>query len=137
MNLNKKKLLAVKTLGIGKGRIIFSNLRLDEIKDAITKQDIRDLYKDGAISIREVKGQKKKQSNKRKRKSGKIKKKVNKRKQRYVKMTRKLRKFIFGIREQKKISKESEAEIRRKIRNKDFKSIAHLKEYLKETGAGI
>ncbi len=40
MNLSKKKLLAVKTLRVGKERITFSPSRLDEIKEAITKQYI-------------------------------------------------------------------------------------------------
>jgi len=59
MNLRAKKQLAANTLGVGKGRIIFVNERLEEIKEAITKQDMRNLQKDGAIIIREVKGRSK------------------------------------------------------------------------------
>ena len=61
MKLNKKKELAVKILGVGKSRIIFEKSRLEEIKDAITRQDIRDLAASGAIKIRLVKGRKKKE----------------------------------------------------------------------------
>ena len=43
MNLQKKKELAARTLTIGKDRIMFNTSRLDEIKEAITKQDIKDL----------------------------------------------------------------------------------------------
>ena len=60
MNLGKKKNLASRTLGIGKKRIVFLKPRLSEIKDVITKQDIRDLKTEGAIVIKDVKGRKKK-----------------------------------------------------------------------------
>ncbi len=54
MNLRKKKALAARTFGVGLSRIEFLEPRLDEIKEAITKQDIRDLYKDGAIRIKNI-----------------------------------------------------------------------------------
>ena len=91
MNLNKKKSLAVRTLKVGKQRIVFLRSRLDEIKEAITKQDIRDLRKEGAIFVKDIKGRKKVEK-KNKRSPGNIRKKVNKRKQKYVIMKRKLRK---------------------------------------------
>lgn len=59
MNLKKKKQLAAKTLKVGKERILFLGPRIEEIKEAITKQDIRELKKDGAILIKEIKGRKK------------------------------------------------------------------------------
>ncbi len=59
MNLEKKKKLAARTLNVGKERIIFLKSRLEEIKEAITRQDIKDLHKDGAIIIKEEKGRKK------------------------------------------------------------------------------
>ena len=58
MNLKKKKALAAKALKVGVGRIKFNPLRIDEIKEAITKQDIKDLNASKAIIVREVKGRK-------------------------------------------------------------------------------
>ena len=58
-NLAKKKQLAAKTLNVGKARIVFLPSRLDEIKEAITRQDILDLHKSGAITIRDIRGRKK------------------------------------------------------------------------------
>ena len=55
MNLAKKKSLAARVFGVGKSRVVFAKSRLNEIKEAITKQDIRDLKKDGAITILEIK----------------------------------------------------------------------------------
>jgi len=130
MNLGKKKALASRTLKVGKERIVFINERLDEIKEAITKQDIRDLKQERAIVVKEIKGRKKVEKRKRRRGLGKIKKKVNTRKKDYVIMTRKLRAYVKGLSNQGEISKEETKEIRKKIRNKDFRSKAHLKEYL-------
>ncbi len=132
MNLKKKKLLAIRALGVGKERIIFLKSRLEEIKEAITKQDIRDLKKEGAIIIKEIKGRRKVKENAKKRGPGNVRKKVNKRKQKYVIITRKLRRFIAELKKQGRLSKEEVKEIRKKIRNKHFKSKANLKEYIEE-----
>jgi large subunit ribosomal protein L19e len=131
MNLGKKKELAARTLKVGKGRIMFIEARLNEIKEAITKQDIRDLSKDGAIMIKGIKGSKKKVKRTTKKGPGKIKKKVKTRKQDYVIMTRKLRKYVAERKKQEDITREESLEIRKKIRNRFFRSQAHLKEYIK------
>lgn len=130
MNLKKKKELAKKTLKVSKKRIIFLAPRLNEIKDAITKQDIKELQKEGAIVINPPKGRRKIEKRKRKRGVGKIKKKVNKRKRNYVILTRKLRKYISELQKRGKISKKETTEIRKKIRNKIFRSKLHLKEQI-------
>jgi len=130
MNLNKKKALAVRTLKVGKERIVFVQSRLNEIKEAITKQDIRDLLKEGAITIKPIKGRKRNVKKSKRRGPGKIKKKVKKRKQEYVIMTRKLRKHVTEIKKQGKIAEEDVEDIRKKIRNRFFSSKAHLKEYI-------
>ena len=129
MNLSKKKELAKRTLGVGKKRIIFLESRLEEIKEAITKQDIRNLQKEGIIIIKEIKG-KRKAKKKRRRSIGNIRKKVKKRKQDYMILTRKLRKYVSEMKKQEKITKEDSKDIRKKIRNKIFRSKSHLKEYI-------
>ncbi len=128
MNLKKKKALAARTLNVGIGRIEFSNPSLEEIKEAITKQDIRDLHKDGAIKIKKIKGRKKKIRKVKKKTTGNIKKKVNKRKRNYVILTRKLRKHLSENKE--KLTDEERKDIRKKIRNKHFKSKSNLKEHI-------
>lgn len=132
MNLRKKKLLAARTLNVGKERIIFVNSRLAEIKEAITKQDIRDLKASEAIIVRNVKGRKKVIKKIGGRSVGNIRKKVNRRKENYVIHTRKLRKYVGEMKGQGKISRESFLDIRKKIKNKQFKSLNHLKEYIGE-----
>ena len=129
MNLSKKKKLAKRTFGVGENRIVFVESRLKEIKEAITKQDMRDLMQDKAINIKEKKGRKK-VIRKRRRSTGNIRKKINTRKRDYVILTRKLRKYVSEIKNKGKISKEEVNDIRKKIRNKAFRSKSHLKEYI-------
>jgi large subunit ribosomal protein L19e len=130
MNLRSKKQLAANTLGVGKGRIIFVNERLEEIKEAITKQDMRNLHKDGAIIIKEIRGRSKNINKKRKRSLGTIRKVVNTRKRDYVILTRKLRRVLAEKKKKGEIEQKEFEELRKKIRNKFFKSKNQLKEHL-------
>ena len=128
MNLRKKKALAARTFGVGIERIEFLQPRVEEIKEAITKQDIRDLHKDGAIIIKRVKGRKRKPIKSKKKTTGNIRKKLKKRKQNYVILTRKLRKHLAENKE--KLTEKENKDLRKKIRNKFFRSKSHLKEYM-------
>jgi large subunit ribosomal protein L19e len=130
MNLSRKKELASKVLNVGKNRIVFMEESLSEIKEAITRQDIIDLNKSGAIQIKEVSGRKKIVKRKHRRRTGKIKKKVKNRKQEYVIITRKLRKFAKHLLKTSSIDKEEYRETRKQIRSRKFKSKRHLKEHL-------
>ena len=130
MNLSKKKQLASRALGVGIKRIVFVEPRMDEIKEAITKQDIRDLNQEGAILVKGVKGRRKFEKRTRTRGVGKVRKKVNIRKKQYVIMTRKLRTYVDGLVKAGKLSKEDAVDVKKKIRNKFFRSKAHLKEYV-------
>lgn len=133
MNLRKKKLLAAKALNVGVNRIAFLKPRLEEIKEIITKQDVRDLFKDGAIKIKQVEGRRKVEKKARTRGPGKTRKKLIGRKQKYVKLTRKLRKYIRELKKRGKISGEDIKNIRKEIRNKKYRSESHLKEQLNIT----
>ena len=130
MNLAKKKSLAAKTLKVGKGRLQFKQENLSEIKEAITRQDIKQLNQEGIISIKPVKGRKKNVTRKHRRGPGKIKMKVNKRKQEYVKVTRKLRAYAMSLRDRGVLDRELYKKIRNKIRMREFKSKAGMKDFL-------
>ena len=132
MNLTKKKELSAKVLKVGKNRIIFIESHLNEIKEAITRQDILDLHKSGAIQIREIKGRKKIVRRKHRRGIGKVKNKVNNRKEEYVIITRKLRTFLKYLLKRGQVDKEQYLDIRKKIRARKFKSKRHLKESFEE-----
>lgn len=133
MNLGKKKELAMRAMNVGESRIKFIETRLDEIKEAITKQDIKDLVASGAIIVKPIKGRKRieRKSN---RSVGNIRKKRIRRKMNYVILTRKLRKYLEGAKSNGLLSKNEADEVRKKIRNKEFKSKNNLKEYLNQMG---
>lgn len=128
MDLGKKRSLAARTFGVGESRILFVKPRLEEIKEAITKQDIRDLYKDGAIKIKNIKGRKTIVRKKKKRTTADIRKKVNRRKKDYVLLTRKLRKYLTESKS--KLTDKERKDIRKKIRNKFFRSKSHMREHI-------
>lgn len=130
MNLAKKKQLAAEVLNVGKNKIKFAGDKLPEIKEAITKQDIRDLYKEGFITIKPIAGKKKKNKRKTKKGPGKIRIKVRKRKRNYIIITRKLRNYLRELKNQGKIDNEIYWQLRKKIKARYFKSKSYLKEYL-------
>jgi len=132
MQLAKKKMLAAKVLKVGKDRIVFNKDSLGEIKEAITRMDILDLKKSGAIRIREVSGRKKIEKRKNRRRTGKVKANVNTRKKEYVIITRKLRKFVRGLVRTGAVDKERNRELRKEIRARKYRSKRQLKEKLEE-----
>lgn len=127
MDLSKKKALAARTMGIGAGRVMFNVQRLDEIKEAITKQDIRDLVADKAIYAREIKGRRVNEG-RRRRRAGSIKMRPNRRKKDYMELTRKLRAYVAELRKHETLNRDEFLVLRKEIRSKQFKNKAHLKE---------
>lgn len=128
MNLRKKKQLASRALGIGLHRIAFNHNRISDIKEAITKQDMKDLHADNAISIKEISGRKTHEKRRTRRRDGSIKKRVNKSKRTYVILTRKLRAYIMILKKKGEISNELYTTLRKEIRASLFRSKNHLKE---------
>ncbi len=132
MNLSKKKELAARTLSVGKDRIIFNIQRLDEIKEAITKQDIKDLFNSKAIIIKEISGRKANLKRRTRRRAGSIRKKPAKSKRSYVILTRKLRRYLLMLKKKSQITKEKFIKLRKEIRASAFQNLAQLKERILE-----
>lgn len=128
MKLENKKAFASRTLGVGKGRIVFNKNRLDEIKQAITKQDILDLKNAGSILIKEKSGRKKVEKRKSRRRAGSIKKKVKRGKKTYVLRTRKLRAYLSMLKEKGKLPRENYYTLRKEIKASSFRNLSHIKE---------
>ena len=131
MKLDKKKALAVKVLGVGKSRVIFDSTRLDEIKEAITRQDIIDLVKDKAIKIRPIKGRKTKEKRKRRRGPGKIHMKIKNKKGKYVKKIRMIRKYLAILLKNKKITFEEYQKLRIKAKMGEINDKKSIDEAIK------
>lgn len=124
-NMRNKKKLIGRTIGVGEKRISIKNP--EELKEAITRQDIRDLISSGAIKINPVSGTKKKEKGRRKR-AGKIRMRAGRRKSKYIIRIRRLRKYIKILKKTGKINKEEFIEARKKIKAGRIHDINHLKE---------
>lgn len=128
MKLNKKKALAIATFGVGKARIVFNQTRLADINEALTKQDMRDLLADNAITIKPIKGTRTNEPRTLRRRAGSIKKRVKNSKRAYITITRKLRAYVKELLSHETITKEQYYKFRKEIRAHRFKSKAHFKE---------
>lgn len=131
-NLKKRKMLAAKVLGVGIGKIVFESDNNADIKEAITKQDIRDLYEAGIIRIKEKRGRRTKEKRKTRRGPGKIKFVIHHRKGDYVKLTRKFRRYIKELSKQGTIDEEKYKSLRKMIKARAFKDKAHIKDHIVE-----
>ncbi len=130
MNLEKKRALASRALNIGKNRISFNPERLNEIKDSLTKQDIRDLVSSRAILIKEIKGRKQNEKRKTRRREGSIKQRNIDTKGEYMLLTRKLRSYLLHQRSRGLIPQELFLKVRKEIKSSSLRSLSHLKERL-------
>src|SRR3989344_3052553 len=134
MKLENKKDFASNVLGAGKGRIIFNKSRLSEIKEAMTRQDIRDLFASGAISIAEIKGRKKIEKRLTRRRAGSRRQPAIDKKRQYIITTRKLRAYLSELRKAEKITEEHFHKLRKEISASSFISKGHMKERIKLMG---
>jgi large subunit ribosomal protein L19e len=143
MKLDNRKRMIANMLGIGIDRIKFDNSRISEIKDAITKADLRVLIQSKAIIIKPKKGTSRARARKlllqkrKGRRSGRGSKKGKKRatlpkKRAWINRVRIQREFLRNLRDKKLISTKTYRLIYRKISGGFFRSKNHLKLYLQE-----
>lgn len=132
MELGKKKNFIARIAGVGKDRVAINPERLSEIKDVLSRQDVRDLLASKAIAIKPVRGRKKKQRRKTRRRAGSIRKKPKERKRKYIILTRKFRAYTAKLRGENKLPREQYYILRKEIRSKLFKDKIHLKERINE-----
>ncbi|MBI2657863.1 50S ribosomal protein L19e [Candidatus Woesearchaeota archaeon] len=141
--LDVQRRLAAKILKCGRNRIRFDPGRLDEIKEAITKTDIRSLISNGAISRKRVLSTsrfwaRKKAAQKasgRQKGFGSRKGKKTARlepKREWINKIRLQRGFIKSLRDNEQISDEAYHELYAKSKGGFFRSLRHLKLYTKE-----
>ena len=137
--------LAAQVLKCGVNRVAFDNDRLEEIKEAITKTDIRALIGNGAISKRRSRSTSRFWARKRmhQKSLGKQKgfgsRKGKKTARQNPKLTwmnkiRLQRKFIKSLRSKDMINSEAYHELYMKSKGGFFRSIRHLKLYTNERG---
>lgn len=128
MNLKSKKRLIARTMNVGLDRIIIKSP--GEVKDAITRQDIHDLVQSGLVIIKNIHGTLKNKKRKTRKRQGSVRKVAKNRKRIYMMLTRKLRRHASNLKKLGKIKKEKYAEVRKKIKAKNFRSLSHLQDHL-------
>ena len=143
--LKVQRRLAAQILKCGENRVRFDPSRLDEIKESITKTDIRSLIGSGAITMsrlnntskywaRQIKGQKSKSKQKGpgSRKGKKTARTHSKR--RWINKIRLQRGYIKSLRDSQKIISADYHELYMKSKGGFFRSLRHLKLYVEERG---
>ena len=143
MKLRLQKRLAGDVLKCSEKKVVFDTERLEDIKEAITKMDIRALVGEGAISKKPTKGVSRvrarktlvqKRKGKRKgagSKKGKRTARLSK-KDSWMKRIRIQRKFLKELKDKELISRKNYRVLIRKSKGGFFRSKRHIKLYLEE-----
>ena len=145
MKLNAQKRIAAEILDCGENRVYFDPYLVDEIKMAITREDIRNLIKEGVIRKKYKKGisnYRKKKDHERKKKGrgtglGKRKGKKGARtpkKRAWIKRIRPIRRELKKLRDRKLISKTNYRKLYKNAKGGMFHSVAHVNRYIDEKG---
>ncbi len=145
MMLGVQKRMAADVLGCSPKRVVFDTEKLSEIKEAITKSDLRALIDQGVISKLAARGNSRSrarfnfaQKRKDKRKGQGSRKGAagarTNRKEVWVNKVRLQRKFLKSLRESKVIQNAEFVELYKKIKGGFFRSKRHMELYLTERG---
>ncbi len=143
--LDVQRRLAAQILKCGENRIKFEPERLEEIKDAITKTDLRSLIKSGAIFKKRLantsrfwaKKRKEQKSKGRQKGSGSRKGRKTARlgpKRTWISKIRLQRNYLSLLRDKNVISSATYHELYMKSKGGFFRSLRHLKFYTEEKG---
>jgi large subunit ribosomal protein L19e len=145
MQLKIQKRLAAQILKSSENDIWLDSNRLDEIKDSITKADIKSLIKDNAIKSKKTRGisryriRKRKEQKSKGRRSGFGSIKGGKharlsKKDRWINRVRAQRVFLQNLRDKDVIDKSSYRSLYMKSKGGFFRSKRHIKIYIEEHG---
>ncbi len=145
MILKLQKRLAASVLRCSEKRVVLDPARLEDIKEAITKTDIRLLVGEGAIRATPKKGVSRVRANKKKvqkrkglrkgqgRRKGKATARESK-KERWMKKIRAQRKFLKSLKKKALIKPDVYKELYTKSKGGFFRNIKHIKLYIQEHG---
>ncbi len=143
MNVKNQKKLAARLLKVGKRRIVFDSAKLTEIKEAITKKDLRALIAGKSVKLKPLKSHSRSRTRKViiQRRKGRRKSKGSKKGSKYAKITRKRqwmdrirtqRKFIKSLKSKNLISKRNFRDVYYKVKSNRFRNIRLIKLYMDE-----
>jgi large subunit ribosomal protein L19e len=144
-DLSLQKRLAAEILGVGESRIWIDPYRVDEVEDAITRQEIKALIKEGVIQVKPIhvnsreRWKKRHEQRKKGRRRGYGKRKGKKtarrdRKEDWMNRIRKIRRFLRYLRDHGLIDRKTYRRLYMLAKGGTFHSLSSLKHYLKENG---
>lgn len=147
VNLRKKRELIARILGVGLNRVRFEPDKLDDVADAITRENMRSLINNGTVWTIKKRGTsraraEKKLNTKRKRgvaagsKKGKKTARAGK-KEIYVKKVRSLRRNLRVLKDRNEISREVFWALYKKVNGGHVRSVSHLRELVKQSKSHI
>ncbi len=143
MDLSTKRRMAASIMKVGRGRVWFDPDELEDIEEAVTRDDIRGLIHDRVIQPKPIIGTSRGRANfrqaqkakGRRRGHGKRKGAMGARlpkKRRWISTIRPIRKMLAELRDSKKIDSATHRKLYGMAKGGMFKSKAHLNMYLKE-----
>ncbi len=143
VNLKAKKRLAARVTGVGVHRIKFDSDHLDDVADAITRENIRSLITANTIQIRpftgtsrgraqDKKDQKNKRGTKQGSKQGRKGARVGK-KEIYVAKVRSLRRLLKIAKDRKDLTNPEFWALYKKVGGNTVRNKAHLRQLMEET----
>jgi len=141
MDVKTQKKLAIRTFKVGGDRIYFDPLKLDKIKEAITREDIRKLKKDNIIDIKPKNGISRARARKRdaQRKKGRQRGPGNREgtkkarlnpKKAWMNKIRALRRVLKEMRDKKELTTKEYRKLYLMAKGNAFKSVRALKEHI-------
>lgn len=145
MKLTLQKRLAGNVSGASPKRIVFDASKLEEVKEAITKHDVRKLIKDGVIYVSPARGVSRSRANhiKRQKKKGLMRGAGSKKgkftarnpgKDLWMNKIRSQRKFLKRIVDGKIVSHAVYKDLYRKSSGGYFRSVKHIQIFMTEKG---
>ncbi|MCS6788355.1 MAG: 50S ribosomal protein L19e [Aigarchaeota archaeon] len=133
MQLRLQRRLAADLLGVGKNRVKFDPERLEDVEDAITREDVRALIEEGAIYAAPVTGHTRlRAKEKRVRKGGKY--STLTRKERWAMRVRAQRRYLKRLRDAGIIDRSTYRKLYLQAKAGRFKSVADIRNLLIEMG---
>ena len=137
VNLRTKRQLVSRILGVGLGRVKFDPEYLDDVADAITRDNIRSLITANVIQIKPIKGtskgrayfkklQRRKRGTKQGSKKGSVGARIGK-KEVYVNKIRAMRYRLKVSKSRKEITNESYWKLYKQVGGNQVRNLAHLR----------
>lgn len=143
MDLRYQKRLVAEILGVGESKIVFDSEQLDRIANAVTREDIKRLVKEGVIRVeppeRNSRGRWREFHEARKegrhrgfgRRKGAINARIDHHHE-WVYRIRKIRLFLRWLRDREMIDRKTYRKLYRMAKGGTFDSLAALKRYMKD-----